>query len=306
MPITQGNVKDLPKNKLGQEIRPQDVLDYLCRRFGVVPLDGVPPSGVTVDLASVVNAIDGQTTDLLGAEGVTLTDIRVELQNTSNGGNLGDIQNFWNDYTQGGSLSVGEIIDELQTLGVALGSPNQQTTQLLIKTAIDLVNTNLANVVSGGKSLFDINTTLVNNISNGKTLNDLNTKLNEVITALTTNRTPLSTIGFTSYYKLLSLASTNANNIKSTPATIGFMTCSNSANGSRYLKLYNKASAPVVGTDVPTFTFEIPANGHRDFVFPAMGLNFTNGLSIAMTLGVSDANNGAVTSDALVLNISFV
>jgi len=300
MPITQGNVKDLPKNKLGQEIRPQDVLDYLCRRFGVVPLDGVPPSGVTVDLASVVNAIDGQTTDLLGAEGVTLTDIRVELQNTSNGGNLGDIQNFWNDYTQGGSLSVGEIITELENVNTSLLNNISQGKSLLD------INTTLVNNISQGKSLLDINTTLVNNISNGKTLNDLNTKLNEVITALTTNRTPLSTIGFTSYYKLLSLASTNANNIKSTPATIGFMTCSNSANGSRYLKLYNKASAPVVGTDVPTFTFEIPANGHRDFVFPAMGLNFTNGLSIAMTLGVSDANNGAVTSDALVLNISFV
>jgi hypothetical protein len=76
---------------------------------------------------------------------------------------------------------------------------------------------------------------------------------------------------------LISAASTNGTSLKASAGQLFFIQATNINAAVRYLKFYNKASAPTVGTDVPVLTFAIPGN--------AAGAGFlvevTNGLAFA-------------------------
>ena len=64
---------------------------------------------------------------------------------------------------------------------------------------------------------------------------------------------------------LTSAATTNATSVKTTGGTIYNIVASNTGVTDVYLKIYNKASAPTVGTDIPVYTFVVPNGGN--FVF---------------------------------------
>ena len=59
-----------------------------------------------------------------------------------------------------------------------------------------------------------------------------------------------------------STATTNATSVFSGTKTIYNFTLSNTGATPAYFKLYQKLSAPTVGTDIPIATFAIPANGN--------------------------------------------
>jgi len=101
-----------------------------------------------------------------------------------------------------------------------------------------------------------------------------------------------------------SAASTNATVVKSSPG-YGFVVHGYNANAAaRYLKLYNKASAPTVGNDVPILTFYLPANDAFDFDLAST--RFTVGIAMAVTTGSPDADTGAVTGgDIMGLNMVY-
>lgn len=72
----------------------------------------------------------------------------------------------------------------------------------------------------------------------------------------------------------------------------------------RYLKLYNKATAPTVGTDTPLVTLALPPDAVFDY--DLSGMYFSTGISFALTTGAADADTGAVASaDILGLNIVY-
>lgn len=89
-----------------------------------------------------------------------------------------------------------------------------------------------------------------------------------------------------------SAASTNASIQKSTAGNLFEITVSNPTATPAYVKLYNKASAPTVGTDVPIMTITAPAaaatNKPTDTVltFSQIGKRFTTGIAMAITGGV--------------------
>lgn len=64
---------------------------------------------------------------------------------------------------------------------------------------------------------------------------------------------------------LTSAATTNATSVKTTAGTIYNIVVSNTGVTAVYLKIYNKASAPTVGTDIPVYTCVVPNGGN--FVF---------------------------------------
>lgn len=70
---------------------------------------------------------------------------------------------------------------------------------------------------------------------------------------------PQTSGGYTSF-PLVSLASTNATVVKASAGQVYGWALGNTNASPRYLKLYNKASAPTVGTDTPTQTIIIPGN----------------------------------------------
>ena len=111
----------------------------------------------------------------------------------------------------------------------------------------------------------------------------------------------------TSAYKLISLASTNANSVKSSGGNLYSIIAIGLTSTVRYLKFYNKASAPTVGTDTPIMTIPVPANTQgAGIAIPfSMGVNFPLGIAIAITSGVADADTGAVGAGDVVINLTY-
>jgi hypothetical protein len=106
-------------------------------------------------------------------------------------------------------------------------------------------------------------------------------------------------------YKLNSAASTNATSVSATANTLlyGYY-ISNTNSSVRYVKFYNKASAPTVGTDTPVLVLAIPGSGAANVSFPA-GINFTTGLAFATTTGAADSDTAAVAANEVIVNLVY-
>ncbi len=88
-------------------------------------------------------------------------------------------------------------------------------------------------------------------------------------------------------YSLTTAATTNGALIITGAKRLAELTVSNPTATAAYVKLYNKATAPTVGTDVPVMTIAIPATaagvGEKSFNFGALGKQFPLGIGIAVT-----------------------
>jgi hypothetical protein len=106
-----------------------------------------------------------------------------------------------------------------------------------------------------------------------------------------------SSLGPTSVSRLPSAAnSNNATVVKASAGRVYHINGQNAAAGVRYLKLYNKATAPTVGTDIP-FSFEFSS---------VSGLAMSTGISYGLVTGAADNDNTSVTAaDILGLNIMY-
>jgi hypothetical protein len=116
-----------------------------------------------------------------------------------------------------------------------------------------------------------------------------------------------ATGGIASTKRLLSAAaSTNADFAKASAGRLYAIQGYNASSSVRYLKLYNKASAPTVGTDTPVKTLAIPPSVGFAFDWPH-GYSFATGIAFALTTGSADADTAALTAgDILGLNLDYV
>ena len=114
---------------------------------------------------------------------------------------------------------------------------------------------------------------------------------------------PLTSGGLTPH-RTISAASTNATVVKASAGQVYTIHVGNLNAAVRYLKLYNKATAPTVGTDTPVQTYAIPATGVFNIQFSG-GLAFATGIGFAITSGIADADTGAVSADEHVVNIGY-
>lgn len=96
----------------------------------------------------------------------------------------------------------------------------------------------------------------------------------------------------------VSAATTNSQLIKSTIAYLTELTVSNVTAATIYLKLYNKTTAPTVGTDVPVLTVPIAAGAFLGLTFPVTGKRFPSGLGLAVTAAAAATDTTAVTVGA--------
>lgn len=104
---------------------------------------------------------------------------------------------------------------------------------------------------------------------------------------------------------LSSAATTNATSVKASPGNVFKIVGNNTVASKRYLKLYNKASAPTVGTDTPLETIVILASASFDFSFTA-GMYFSTGIAFAITGAAADADTTTIgAGDIECLNISY-
>jgi hypothetical protein len=93
-----------------------------------------------------------------------------------------------------------------------------------------------------------------------------------------------------------SAATTNATSLKASAGNVFSIYLINNSAAVKYFKLYNKASAPTVGTDTPVAVVGIPASGNN-FVMDGSAwapLRFSTGIAYAITGAVTDADTTAV------------
>ena len=110
-------------------------------------------------------------------------------------------------------------------------------------------------------------------------------------------------------FRLISTASTNATVVKASSGIITTITAvSLSEETVSYLKLYDKATSPIVGTDIPIMTIPIPTNLQgAGIVIPIPnGLFFLNGISLSITSGVIDSDTGSILANNVVLNFTYL
>ena len=102
-------------------------------------------------------------------------------------------------------------------------------------------------------------------------------------------------------HRLVSAATTNATSVKGSAGEIGFIYAVNLNAAVRFLKLYNKATAPTVGTDTPAATLPIPASPTgAGFTLPIpQGCTFSTGIAYATTTGAADSDTAAVAANEI-------
>ena len=105
-------------------------------------------------------------------------------------------------------------------------------------------------------------------------------------------------------YRLVGANTTNATVVKSTSGKVFGYIVNNVNAAARYLKLYDKATAPTVGTDTPKMTIMIPAASTQTF-FMRDGVEFTSGISFATTTGLVDSDTGAISANESVIQILY-
>ncbi len=85
-------------------------------------------------------------------------------------------------------------------------------------------------------------------------------------------------------YNLVSAATTNSAIVKSTAGNLCELTIFNPTASTVFVKLYNKATAPTVGTDVPVMTIPVVAGAlWSSSGFGTVGKRFATGIGIATT-----------------------
>jgi len=105
---------------------------------------------------------------------------------------------------------------------------------------------------------------------------------------------------------LSSAATTNATSVKATAGDLFKVSGNNTVASKRYLKLYNKATAPNVGTDTPVLTFVLPASAPFAIDLAANGQYFSAGIAYAITGAAADADTTAIAAgDIECLNLTY-
>ncbi len=113
-------------------------------------------------------------------------------------------------------------------------------------------------------------------------------------------------MAFSSSYSLISLASDNATNVSAVSGLLKGLLLYNVSASVRYLKIYDKATAPA-STDTPFLRIAIPGattgGGNNYFVDP--GLPFNLGLGFRLTTGIADNDTGSVGAAEVLVNIFY-
>jgi hypothetical protein len=137
------------------------------------------------------------------------------------------------------------------------------------------------------------------------------TNLNQVNGVALSNANPVpmndvaATSGGATTYHLISAASTNATVVKASAGQLYGLSISNTNSSPRYFKLYNLASAPVVGTSPVAKTIQVPGNATVICAFPR-GLSFSTGIAFAATANMADSDTTAIGAGDLSMDVDYV
>lgn len=112
--------------------------------------------------------------------------------------------------------------------------------------------------------------------------------------------------GAGTFHNAISAASTNATSVKNGTAALGGGHLTNNTAAWKYFKLYNKSSAPTVGTDTPVATIGIPPNSSIAIGLPmAVGTKFSSGIAYAITGAIANADTTAIGANEVAVCLNY-
>ncbi len=100
---------------------------------------------------------------------------------------------------------------------------------------------------------------------------------------------------------VISAATTNATSVKASAGQVFGWHIANKESVWIYVKLYNLATAPTVGTSTQVMVIPIPPGGGANVEF-TNGIPFSTGIGLGITKGAANANTEAVASEGVIVN----
>jgi hypothetical protein len=210
------------------------------------------------------------------------------------------------DQWNGNTVDTNSGTKSAGTLRVVLATDQPQLTNKLLVTPDANSAVNLAQV--GGAStqtghgtasgcqrveIANDGTGLVNAVQNGTwTVQPGNTANT---TPWLVTQSPASS-GGPSTSRIKAAASTNSTSVKGSAGQVYGWYLYNNTSSAKFFKLYNKATAPTIGTDTPFCTIGIPPNGGCVIEF-SMGLALGTGIGYGITGAIGDSDTTATAAD---------
>lgn len=102
-----------------------------------------------------------------------------------------------------------------------------------------------------------------------------------------------------SRFRLVSAATTNATSVKATAGRVYGWQFSNTTAAYKYVKLYNSAAAPTVGTTAITDTIAIPPNSSVTWS-TTIGVHYAAGIALATTGAAADADTTVLAANDVI------
>jgi len=127
----------------------------------------------------------------------------------------------------------------------------------------------------------------------------------DTTTPFPTRVMPYASGGLSRHHKKAA-GSTNATSVKATAGQVYKIHAFNAAGATKYLKLYDKASAPTVGTDTPVEVYPLAAGVQTAIAWEGIGMPFSLGIAYALTGGVADADTTALSANDVILNMGYL
>lgn len=93
-------------------------------------------------------------------------------------------------------------------------------------------------------------------------------------------------------------ATTNATSVKASSGGLYVLDVFNGTAATIYVKLFNKSSAPTVGTDLPVIVIPVAAGAAFFQEFGAIGRRFTAGIAYSVTGAAADSDATAIAAGA--------
>ena len=106
-------------------------------------------------------------------------------------------------------------------------------------------------------------------------------------------------------YSVNSLATANPALIQAGPTRLQGIYANNASAATKWVRFYNKATAPTVGTDIPVTVVAIPASSSKEIDF-GEGIAFSLGLGVSITGAAPATDATAVAAGDVQLGIEFV
>lgn len=98
---------------------------------------------------------------------------------------------------------------------------------------------------------------------------------------------------------------TDSTNVKASAGQLGFIMATNTNASARYVKFYNSASAPTLGSGTPVLRCMIPPDSSGFVISIPAGMYFDTGIGFTMSTGAADSDANAVASNEIILNLGY-